>query len=310
MNCLRIVVRARIRRTKFHFPIRKRRFAIIPFAVSIVVVKLCNNYVRIFNIDGTTTFEGVKPGVLHTLSETQQEDWTLSGIYCDAKSERPVILEDTVEEQVKNAYAVYVPRGETEVNCYVGNYRDAELTLAKSNDQVGDGAPGDIVTYTLVVEVPKDSDELFDAQVVDLPPESFEVVNGSATATTNMPSHNIAGDVGSGPNYASPGTWNLGNLVPGEVVTLTYQAEIKQSTTSGEYPDLAYALAYDDPANTMVVFANGDTPFVATAANVVNPTEVLINTGSGLLLAQVVIPVMAMLTVLGLRPRQKKGGRA
>ena len=43
------------------------------------------------------------------------------------------------------------------------------------------------------------------------------------------------------PTYASPGTWQLGDLAKDEIITLTYKAKIGDQSDPGVYPDMVWA---------------------------------------------------------------------
>lgn len=239
--------------------------------------------------DGTTTFNGLRARKTYTLSETQQTGWHLSNITCNYG-------EGSVGTAVEDAYVITPRMGET-IHCYVGNYRNAViLNLAKTNNRPSATIIGDTVTYTLTVSLPENSGISYDTHVVDLPPSGFTYEEGSWTASSTNPSHDVAADVSStgGPNYGSPGDWFIGTMLPGEVITLTYRALIGSSVNAGTYPDTAFAQGCgvftdgDGCSSGDTVFSNltlTDSPFVGTrvtvaAAPLVIPTRtVLVNTG-------------------------------
>lgn len=271
--------------------------------------------------EGVTTFSGVKPGEEHTLSETEQPEngWHWSNTYC----EYPEQQDERGYLEEPNNYELYVSPGET-LNCFVGNYHDVELTLTKSNNRPNPTTVGDTVTYTLVASLSEQSGALFGATVTDLPPAGFSYVPGSWTAVSNFRGNLVPGTTPE-PTYGSPGTWLLGDMLPGEVVTLTYLAKIAASVSDGTYPDVAFAQGCALPvgegcADEEVVLSNvhfADNPFVATKVTVKSPqvlgasTTVLVNTG----MADLWRTVMASTLLLGLAiatmvTREKKGGRA
>ncbi len=174
---------------------------------------------------GQTTFNNVTPDSSFTLTENLEEKdgWHLSNIYCDNAWEydRRVMENDA-------AY-IYTRPGET-VTCSVGNYKDAELLIEKSNDQPSPIRTGTTVTYTITVSVPEDSGAVFDAVIRDVLPTGFTYVTGSANLTPTVE-----------PTYNTVGEWHIGDLYPGDSVTLTYEATIDTNTTAGTYKNLAYA---------------------------------------------------------------------
>lgn len=138
-----------------------------------------------------------------------------------------------------------------------------QLLLTKSNDSVGDEAPGNEVVYTL--QVTAVGGDVNDVTVTDLPPEGFDYVGGSGEGAPFV--H----------EYASPGIWDLGDMKAGETKTLTYRTKISSAQDAGLYRDLAFARGTSDGGVT--VLGNGEAnPFVGTAVNVAlntTPTVVL-----------------------------------
>ncbi len=145
------------------------------------------------------------------------------------------------------------------------------LTITKSNDKTGvDLSAGSSVLYTLTVEATQSA--ALNVAVKDLLPDGFKYRGGSWTATSNV---NL-GLVVTEPVYASPGTWNLGNMAKGEKITLTLIADIDGGKQPGLYKDLAWAQG-TSLASTQVL-ANAENPgfvdsnFVGTQVNIVkNP---------------------------------------
>lgn len=174
--------------------------------------------------DGTTTFSSLLLGT-YNLSETIPEgsDWKQTNIVCDD------IREDQKKSLSQEGYSVYVAAGTT-THCSIGNQQKPILRVQKSNNATGTKNHGDIVTYTMVVDLSGSS--LTGVSLTDVTPEGFEYVAGSWTSSKAGVSE---------PNYGSPGVWNLGDMVPGDVITLTYQAKIGDSLDSGTYKDLAWA---------------------------------------------------------------------
>ncbi|MBD3366393.1 DUF11 domain-containing protein [candidate division WWE3 bacterium] len=147
-----------------------------------------------------------------------------------------------------------------------------EFTIAKfTSSWPTNQNPGDTVTYTLTIQAPEE--RIYDVVLTDLPPETFEYVNGNWNIASNM--RLLA--VGE-PTYASPGQWDLGMMEAGEVLTLTYDAKISDTTEDGIYPDLAYAtgrtaeeeLVYADSVDSGFEINGGvvDENFVGTQVKV------------------------------------------
>ncbi len=136
--------------------------------------------------------------------------------------------------------------------CSLEEEEEARLTLTKTNDTSGGSrSPGSSVLFTLVVT--NGNAPLENVEVTDLPHDGFVYRSGSWTSSKpGVPE----------PVYASPGIWYLGDLSPGEVVTLTYIADINGNQEPGLYPDLAWA---QGTLGGSQVLANNDTGvFVGT----------------------------------------------
>lgn len=139
-----------------------------------------------------------------------------------------------------------------------------DLTIAKTNDTGGaDRNPGANVLFTITVTATQSA--VNDVIVKDLPSLGFTYHAGSATAVSSVRGA-LSGALIH--EYASPGIWDLGDMVAGETVTLTYQADISSSIQSGLYRDLAWAQGSNILGGEVV--ANDDTGvFVGTDVNIV-----------------------------------------
>jgi uncharacterized repeat protein (TIGR01451 family) len=259
-----------------------------------------------FNLnDGQSNDSGdLDPGT-YSVSENVPAGWSLESAICDNE---------------RDPSSINLNAGET-VNCTFTNLRDASLLIEKSNNRPNPTVVGDTVTYTLTVTVPFDSGPVYDATVTDLPPEGFNYIPGSETASK-------PGAFLEHP-YASPGIWSLGDLSPGDVVVLTYKTLIANSASAGTYPDLAFAEGcdIDIPVDSEVVCSeenavlanvtniNEDgTPFVGTEVTIKAPqvlaanTTVLVNTGAGDIWRNLAVGTLLMGVGLAtLYRREKKG---
>ncbi len=217
---------------------------------------------KVTNQDGVAIFEGVSSGS-YVLSETLQDGWLQTGMYCGEPGETPINT---------NNLSLRLGAGATQ-RCYVGNTQPLRLLLAKTNNASSVKQVGDTVLYTLVVTNPEDSGYASDATVTDTPPEGFKYVLGSWTAASNIRGDLKTGGVTTEPTYASPGDWNLGDMLPGEIVTLTYLTKII-AASDGIYPDSAFASA-GSVLGASTVFSNlsltPDNPFVGTQVTVDSP---------------------------------------
>lgn len=286
--------------------------------------------------DGTTTFENLKSNqylfygahglgefsedieaqiiyyptpTRYTLREVNQDGWEQTALYCpEQMSERPSFgLFEAVEDE--GSIDIFLSPGQ-HLDCYVGNAQDLVLELDKENDTPDVTTVGDIVTYTLTVSVPEDSGVSYNTTVVDVPPENFEFIPGTETASQG----------GLTAAYASPGTWELGTMYPGDEVVLTYQARILDEVTPGTYPDIAYAQGGTEPIReenetvySNVHLAEADDPFVGTEVTVtVDRPEVLgattlAKTGSPVLWQYAIVPILLIGLAISLFRRETKG---
>lgn len=180
-----------------------------------------------------------------------------------------VLVQDI--EVPENTKQVTVNPGDV-INCSIGNrIVNPVLHITKENDTGGIGQQiGDLVRYKIIVWVTEFN--LEDVKVRDLLPKGFKYVLGSWDA------YNSDGDLGiPEPVYASPGTWNIGNLEVGKPVTLEYTAEIQSEVDAGLYKDLAWTAGSDMLSNDVIGLADPegyvDTNFVGTQVLVDVRTE-------------------------------------
>ncbi len=284
---------------------------------------------QITGITGTTTFSNVIPNQLHTLDEVQQTGWHLSDITCDADFNEELLFSERLAQSLNSVdiasldgHMILPGPGQT-VNCFVGNYSDVVLDITKTNNRPNPTTVGDTVTYSLFVSVPEVSGVSFGTNAIDLPPENFKYVPGSWTAFSNVRGDLKVAGITTEPTYASPGTWILGTMIPGEIVILTYRAVIGNIITPGKYPDVAFAHGCGMPstvcANDEVVLSNltrANEPFVSTAVAILAPqvlgasTTVLVDTGTPAMFIYVssaIILIVITLFVARRRPITKGG---
>lgn len=159
--------------------------------------------------------------------------------------------------------------GEGSVNT-ITIIKETSSTIIQSNQTSN-------VTYIIIVSN-TGSNSVSGNTVVDLPPAQFSYVPSSWTAFSSRRGNLRTLGITPEPTYSSPGTWSLGELEPGEEVTLTYQASVPSGLTPGYYADLAYAYGYDEDN---LVYANQTTsPFVGTQVAIGGPEAVSSSTGS------------------------------
>ncbi len=223
----------------------------------------------------------------YSFTENNLPGYNFLGCYIEEVEARQVGIEENVaiyDTQVEVELGSNQTKEYTCVNQAVG----AQLQLEKTNNVLGvDQIAGNVVQYTLTVtaptddEVPEDvvltglSDNpyvLEDVKVVDLTPEGFTYVNGTWTASSDIRGDIKASNVTTEPTYASPGTWNLGDMVEGEVVTLTYLATISNAQDAGLYKDLAWTQGTNVLGNSIYGTAAFGL-FAGTQVNVIDDLE-------------------------------------
>lgn len=208
--------------------------------------------VRQFNLrdqDGQESTE-VLAGT-YSVVESPDSNWQNSNITClsnlQSSDEKTLLLNKPEYGLIKPVYAqlssnldpnnLTVSSGE-EITCtFTNDFIPSIATIAKINNKYpAEQLPGDTVQYTIFLKV-LDND-LINAKVVDLPPGgfkyipgSYKVYKGSTDITSQIPE----------PLYASPGTWELGNLEKDDELKLTYLAQIDNNLDLGLYKDMAYA---------------------------------------------------------------------
>ena len=150
-----------------------------------------------------------------------------------------------------------------------------QLEISKTNDTLdADMRPGDIVTYTITLNMPFDDDEkstylLDGVQVIDIIPEGFEYIEGSATGAINIIKY----------EDNMPATWIIGPMNEGDTKILTYQVRISELQDPGIYDDLAYTYGTDLFGDRFYGVQAGTNPeekdyFVGTEVTVIDEPEI------------------------------------
>ena len=206
------------------------------------------------NNDGEYVFEDIKFG-MYNLSETLQEGWANSNIYCDETFNpeleqlssllQKVIADDATDDPTA---PIFVAPGQT-LNCYIGNHPDSVLGIDKENNQTLPSLAGEVIEYTLEISVPDTSNTVFGVVATDTPPAGF-TYTGTYTATSNVVGHDVQADIASagGPGY--DGTtlkFSVGDMLPGEIVTITYELEIGLNVVAGDYINTVIANGISNP---------------------------------------------------------------
>ena len=244
----------------------------------------------------------------YTVHEDQKvPDYEFVSVVCSAGRGQTLTVDQS------ESFGLTLNPGDDITCTFTNKKKSVVLLLDKTNNRPTPTVVGDTVTYTLFVTVPASSGTSYDTVVTDLPPEGFNYIPGSETATQ--------GSLTSA--YGSPGQWSLGNLLPGQTVILTYQALIASTASAGTYPDIAFAEGCAFPVGEggceLAVLGNvsngSNTPFVSTNVTINAPqvlgahTTVLVNTG----IADVWRNMLAATLLIGLAlattvRRERKGG--
>ncbi len=210
-------------------------------------------------------FLNLLPGT-YSICEVQKDGWIQTFPTIESEA---VCHNVTLPDTNPNGYPQETNFLETPTTDYnFGNQQqNPVLTITKTNNTGGsDRAPGDSVLFTLVVTATQSA--VNNVTVIDLPAAGFKYRSGSWTATSNVNPSLIVLE----PVYASPGTWNLGNMAKDETITLTYIADIDGSELPGLYKDLAWT-----KGKSLVdasVLGNTNTGiFVGTNVNVVKEQQ-------------------------------------
>ena len=183
------------------------------------------------NSSGEAIFNNLLAGS-YDLSENLQDGWEQTNIYCDN-------YQGTYGD---SSYSLTIA-SRSDLNCYLGNYYQPIATLSKSNNiYPGPISPGSVVTFTLKFKV--QGNNLYNAYIKDILPPYF-TFNNVWSATINGASVSLPN-----PNYASPGTWQLGDLKENDEVIITYQAKVESDAEPGLYKDLAWAMGTEKEDET------------------------------------------------------------
>lgn len=228
--------------------------------------------------DGESHIFDNLPTGWYKLSEDILDDWEIPTIQCsDGSSHQPPALSRTdfgykPEDNDDGDVRLKLDPGENITCTFTNRYEEPGLTLGKFNDVSGPKKPGDLIKFTLKVLVT--GNNIYGLKVLDLPANGFKYVEGSWFVKKNGLAYSITE-----PHYASPGTWDLGDVQEGDEIELTYQAEIQNGVDPGDYKDIAWSQGNNALGNTLLALANtegyiDDNNFVGTAVEVVkdNPS--------------------------------------
>ena len=208
---------------------------------------------------GRYSFRDLLPGE-YAICEVQQSGWTQTFPI------NQIFNDEDEEPSLTYCHKITISSGGDLTDQNFGNqYVPPRLTLAKTNDASDDRTPGGSVTFTLTLNVLGNG--VSDAKVIDLPAKGFKYRPNSWIVFSNLQGFMTIIQ----PEYNSPGDWNLGNLAVGEVVTMSYIADIDSAQTPGLYNDLAWANGQGVGGPVTAVGSDG--AFVGTEVNVIKNTQ-------------------------------------
>jgi hypothetical protein len=234
---------------------------------------------KVTTIKGAT-FDQLLPDTYY-LSETMQVGWSQTNIYCDNEFNDSEIPSFRALIALPTGHPVNIDAGDN-IQCFIGNKRlNPQLTIAKSNDAEGeDRTPGSSVGFNIRVTVL--NNDIDDLIVTDLLSEGFVYRPGTFKVQNLTTDDSIAIEE---PKYQSPGTWNIGDVKAGDVIELSYLADIDSDQQPGLYKDLAYArgvAAYDNKVNVIATseemgYVNNN--LVGTEVPIVKSTQNSVSAG-------------------------------
>lgn len=219
------------------------------------------------NSDGQVTFDGLVPEE-YILGEDLKTGWEQTNIFCPEA--------DTSPQENPNELGVFVGAGQT-VECSILNHSTTPILIITKQNNTGGATllPGAEVLYTITVSLDEEGGAAEDVTVTDLLPDGFKYKNGSWTASSNVNSGLVVLE----PTYASPGVWSLGNMTPGETITLTLIATISNDQQLGLYKDVAWGQGKSLAGDTVLAIANDPGDLDPAESNFVG-TEVNIDKGT------------------------------
>lgn len=215
-----------------------------------------NQTSKVTDNEGEVVFDDLLPGS-YDLSETLKDEYVQTEISCF----------DRELQGESNQLGLEINPGDN-IYCQIGNQpsNSPELQISKSNDGV-DRSPGDIVTYTIKIKALNSM--VLGVVLKDLLPEGFVFQN--VLSIIKNGTEDMTESVGN-PDYASPGTYNLGDMNEDDEIVVKYTARIDGAQEFGLYKDIAWAKGTDTQSNKVLASAQPegyvDDNFVGTAVRV------------------------------------------
>lgn len=159
----------------------------------------------------------------------------------------------------------------SEIDCFY-KALPAQLKISKSNNSSSGGVGiGEVVDFRIEIKAPIDSLPttyiLQQTELYDKLPIGINYKKGSMQANSTVRgSLTFLEPEYSGGNWA---IWQLGKLMEGEVVTLTYQATMGSELVEGTYMDKAYVKGLSVVGEEVLGVGDNGTEFVSTEVKVV-----------------------------------------
>ena len=217
---------------------------------------------------GTGVVDGTTTTYTTTVSGKSNKEYTLSEVVAGTG-----YTMDSLSCTVGTDGVFTLTEGQNVTCTIVNKVIDPILEIEKSNNAAVTGQKaGDIVEYTITVTAPDDGAEgkyiLKNVVVSDIAPAGFKYILGTWTAkkkgvdiVTPEPAYN-------GTDTAQ---WELGGMVEGDEIVLTYTTKISLLTDPGVYPDIAWVKGISLSGTNVLgnVSTGADTPFVGTDVKVI-----------------------------------------
>ena len=155
------------------------------------------------------------------------------------------------------------------------------VVLSKTNDQVdGEATIGDIITYTIEIDVPQG--QLNSFSITDALPEGMSFVAGSDTVTSSFTDPDPTGTVDTSSGHAEI-TWSFGdfNVDSNDSITITYQARVDNILSNSD------GLTQTNTATAGFINTGGQTIAVTDTSSydivepVIDTTKVISDTADG-----------------------------
>ncbi len=192
---------------------------------------------------------------------------------------------------------------ECKVECTNQVVENSQLEVTKSNDSPATGVEvGSDVMYTIRLKAPVNNEDgnyiVKNVVTFDRLPKGFLYKSGSWKAiSTKRGELNILEPIYGGEDWAK---WDVGDMVEGEEVTLTYITKVSSGVTPGVYPDSAWASGGSVLGARVLgnVSTGSSSEFVETEVKVLGLSGHLPSTGSDTFLTIFSVVITAIGVIL------------